>query len=288
MSRKVIVSCAVTGGSPMTKNSRYVPITPKRIAEEALAAARAGAAVVHIHVRDPETGAPGGGVELFREVVSRIRDSGSDVVINLTTGPGARFDPPIDDPRSAEVMVRPPDERVEHVVALRPEICSLDIATMNFGASPIVNSLDHIRHMARAIYEAGVKPELEVFDLGQVGYALYLIEQGIIEKPPFFQFCLGIRGGAPATTEAMTAMKNMLPAGTVWSAFGISRSEFPMVAQSVILGGHVRVGLEDNLFIAQGELAEGNAPLVERAVTIVTSIGEDIASPADARRILSL
>ncbi|WP_342636829.1 3-keto-5-aminohexanoate cleavage protein [Enterovirga rhinocerotis] len=284
----MIVSCAVTGGSPMTKNSRYVPITPKRIAEEALAAARAGAAVVHIHVRDPETGAPGGGVELFREVVSRIRDSGSDVVINLTTGPGARFDPPIDDPRSAEVMVRPPDERVEHVVALRPEICSLDIATMNFGASPIVNSLDHIRHMARAIYEAGVKPELEVFDLGQVGYALYLIEQGIIEKPPFFQFCLGIRGGAPATTEAMTAMKNMLPAGTVWSAFGISRSEFPMVAQSVILGGHVRVGLEDNLFIAQGELAEGNAPLVERAVTIVTSIGEDIASPADARRILSL
>lgn len=288
MARKVIISCAVTGGGALTKNSRYVPITPEAIAREAIAAASAGAAVVHIHVRDPETGAPGGGVELFRDVVSRIRDSGTDVVINLTTGPGARYDPPIEDPRRADVVVQPPADRVRHVVELRPDICSLDVATMNFGPSPIVNSPEHLRYMAKAIYAANTKPELEVFDLGQVGLALHMMQQGDIRQPAFFQFCLGIPGGAPATTEALLAMRNMVPPGTVWSAFGISRWEFPIVAQSVILGGHVRVGLEDNLFLGRGELAQGNAPLVERAAGIIQALGEDVASPAEARQILSL
>jgi uncharacterized protein (DUF849 family) len=286
--RKVIITCALTGGTPMTKNSKYVPVTPRDIAQEGIAAARAGAAVIHIHVRDPQTGAPAMGLDLYREVVARIRDSGINVLINLTTGMGAGYIPPIEDPGRAEVVVRPPAERVAHVVELRPDICSLDVATMNFDANPIVNAPEHLRYMAREIYRAGVKPELEVFDLGQVGLSLHMLAQGDLRAPAFFQFCLGIRGGAPATAEALLAMKGMIPADTPWSAFGISRSQFPMVALSTVLGGHVRVGLEDNLFIRPGELAEGNAPLVEKAVQIVEGIGEEVATPADARQILSL
>jgi uncharacterized protein (DUF849 family) len=286
--RKVIITCALTGGGAMTKNSKHVPVTPRDIAQEGIAAAKAGAAVIHIHVRDPETGAPAMGLDLYREVVTRIRDSGTEVLINLTTGMGATYNPPIDDPARAEILVRPPAERIAHVLELRPDICSLDVATMNFDANPIVNSPDHLRYMAREIYGAGVKPELEVFDLGQVGLALHLLQQGDLRQPAFFQFCLGIRGGAPATPEALLAMKGMLPAGTPWSAFAISRDEFPMVALSVVLGGHVRVGLEDNLFIAPGKLAQGNAPLVEKAVQIIQGIGEEVATPADARKILSL
>jgi uncharacterized protein (DUF849 family) len=286
--RKVIITCALTGGGAMTKNSKHVPITPRDIAQEGIAAAKAGAAVIHIHVRDPGTGAPSMGLDLYREVVTRIRDSGTEVLINLTTGMGATYNPPIDDPARAEILVRPPAERIAHVLELRPDICSLDVATMNFDANPIVNSPDHLRYMAREIYGVGVKPELEVFDLGQVGLALHLLQQGDLRQPAFFQFCLGIRGGAPATSEALLAMKGMLPAGMIWSAFAISRDEFPMVALSVVLGGHVRVGLEDNLFIAPGKLAKGNAPLVERAVQIIQGIGEEVATPADARKILSL
>ena len=286
--RKVIITCAVTGGGAMTKNSKYVPVTPPAIAQECIAAAKAGAAVVHIHVRDPETGAPEMRPDLYREVVARVRDSGTDVLINLTTGMGATYIPPIDNPARAEILPRSPAERVAHVVELHPDICSLDVATMNFDANPIVNSPDHLRYMAREMYGVGAKPELEVFDLGQVGLALHLLQQGDLRAPAFFQFCLGIRGGAPATAEALLAMRGMLPAGAVWSAFAISRDQFPMVAQSVVLGGHVRVGLEDNLFIAPGELAQGNAPLVERAVQIIQGIGEDVASPSDARKILSL
>jgi uncharacterized protein (DUF849 family) len=286
--RKVIITCALTGGGAMTKNSKHVPVSPRDIAQEGIAAAKAGAAVIHIHVRDPETGAPAMGLDLYREVVTRIRDSGTEVLINLTTGMGATYNPPIDDPAKAEILVRPPAERVAHVLELRPDICSLDVATMNFDANPIVNSPDHLRYMAREIYGVGVKPELEVFDLGQVGLALHLLQQGDLRPPAFFQFCLGIRGGAPATPEALLAMKGMLPAGMPWSAFAISRDEFPMVALSVVLGGHVRVGLEDNLFIAPGKLAQGNAPLVERAVQIIQGIGEEVATPADARKILSL
>ena len=286
--RKVIITCALTGGGAMTKNSKHVPITPRDIAQEGIAAAKAGAAVIHIHVRDPETGAPAMGLDLYREVVARIRDSGTEVLINLTTGMGATYNPPIDNPASANILPVAPAERVAHVIELRPDICSLDVATMNFDANPIVNSPDHLRYMAREIYGAGVKPELEVFDLGQIGLSLHLLQQGDLRQPAFFQFCLGIRGGAPATPEALLAMKGMLPAGMTWSAFAISRDQFPMVAQSVVLGGHVRVGLEDNLFIAPGELAQGNAPLVERAVQIIQGIGEDVASPSDARKILSL
>lgn len=288
MKRKVIVTCAVTGGSAYGKNSKYVPVTPAQIADEAVAAARAGAASVHIHVRDPETGAPSMEYDHYREVVERIRDSGVDMLINLTTGMGARFDPPIGEDGCLVPSIMSPVTRTIHVTRLKPDICTLDVATMNFGPNAIVNTPAHLTAMSEIIQEAGTKPELEVFDVGQIELALRMLASGDLPTPPFFQFCLGIPGGALATPETMLLMRSMLPAGTVWSAFGISRWEMPMVAQSVILGGHCRVGLEDNLYIAQGELAKGNAPLVERAVTIVESLGEEIASPADARKILSL
>ncbi len=288
MPRKVIITCAVTGGGEYTDNSRYVPVTPKQIAAEAVAAARAGAASVHIHVRDPETGVPSMEYDHYREVVERIRDSGVDMLINLTTGMGARFDPPVEDGNAPAVSVMSPRQRTIHVTRLRPDIATLDVATMNFGSNAIVNSPTHLKIMSGLIQEAGAKPELEVFDLGQLGLAVRLLREGHLPEPPFFQFCLGILGGAPATAETMALMRSQLPADTVWSAFGISRTQMPMVAQSVILGGHCRVGLEDNLFIARGELSKGNAPLVERAVTIIEALGEEVASADDAREILSL
>lgn len=280
-----IVSCAVTGGADSAHVSRAVPRSPVEIAAEVLAARAAGAAIAHIHVRDPETGKPSRELAYYREVVERIRDAGSDVVINLTTGPGARFAPATNAPLAGFV---PPAERVAHVLELRPEICSLDVATMNFGDWAMVNVPAQLREMAGLIRAAGVKPELEVFDLGHVRLAARMIEENLFAPQPLLQLCLGIAWGAPATAEGMIAMKSLLPPGAQWSAFGISRSQFPMVAQSVILGGHVRVGLEDNLYLARGVLAPGNASLVERAVRIVEELGGSVATPAEARRILGL
>lgn len=286
MKRKVILTCAVTGGSALSKNSQYVPITPEQIANEAIEAARAGAASVHIHVRDPETGAPSMRFELYEDVMQRIRRSDTDVIINLTAGPGAGFDPPLDE--TGVQPIRSPNVRTDHVSRLRPDICTLDVATMNFGNRAIVNTPPHLIAMSRAIRAAGVKPELEVFDIGHVGVAVRLLEEGHLPQPPFFQFCLGIPGGAPATTEAMLLMRSLVPPGAPWSAFGISRFQMPMVAQSVILGGHCRVGLEDNLFLEQGLLSPGNAPLVKRAVEIIRALGAEPATPSEAREILSL
>ena len=287
MTRPVIITAALTGGADSTGASPHVPITPAQWASEALAARAAGAAIVHIHVRNPETGKPSREVALYRETVQRIRDAGSDVLINLTTGPGASFAPG-EDPN---INARPkgmgtPEERVAHVLELRPDICSLDIATMNFGPTPFVNTPAHLAAMAQMIRAAGVKPELEIFDLGHAMLAADMVKRGLFEAPPWFQLCLGIAWGAPATTEAMLALKQLVPLGGIWSAFGISRAQFPMVAQAVILGGHVRVGLEDNLYLARGVLAEGNAPLVARARRIVEELGEHAASPAEARAIL--
>ena len=288
MKRKVVLTCAVTGGGALSKNSQYVPVTPEQIANEAIASARAGAASVHIHVRDPVTGAPSTKLELYDEVMQRIRQSGVDMIINLTAGPGAGYDPPLEEGATSSLSVRPPHVRTDHVSRLRPDICTLDVATMNFGDRAIVNTPPHLIAMSRSIQAAGVKPELEVFDIGHVGLAVRLLEEGLLPKPPFFQFCLGIPGGAPATTEAMLLMRSLVPPGTIWSAFGISRFQMPMVAQSVILGGHCRVGLEDNLFLERGVLAEGNAPLVRRAVDIIRALGAEPATPDEARAILSL
>jgi uncharacterized protein (DUF849 family) len=287
MKRKVIVTCAVTGASALAGNSRYVPITPKQIADEIVNAAKAGAAIAHVHVRDPETGAPSSDLDLYEETVDRVRSSAIDIILNLTGGPGAGYDPPVED-RGEIVGVVSPAKRTQHIVQLRPELCTLDVATMNFGSRAIVNTPTHLKFMAARMVAAGVKPELEVFDLGHLRLALQLLKDGHLPTPPLFQFCLGIPGGAPASTEAMLLMRSMVEAGTTWSAFGISRAQFPMAAQSVILGGHVRVGLEDNLFLSEGELSPGNAPLVERACAIVDSLGCSVATPKQARELLSL
>jgi uncharacterized protein (DUF849 family) len=227
-------------------------------------------------------------LELYKEVVDRIRSSGTDVILNLTTGVGARFVPPIDNPAAGAANMKTAVQRVEHVVKLKPELCTLDIATMNFGIYSIVNSHDYIKAMSKMITEAGVKPELEVFDTGQLRLALELVKSGDLPPNPLFQFCLGIFGGAPATPEVMMLMKSMIAPGTLWAGFGISRMQMPMVAQVLVLGGNVRVGLEDNLFLGDGELSHGNVPLVERAVKIIDGLGEGVATAKEARAILGL
>lgn len=290
MSRPVIISCALTGSGDTVRQSQYVPVAPEQIASEALAAHDAGAAIAHIHVRDPETGEPSRDIVLYREVVRLIRDAGTDLIINLTTGIGARFAPGAVDPNVNALAggIVAPAERMDHVLELKPEICSLDIATMNFGRHAFVNTPEHIEEIAQGVRAAGVKPELEVFDLGHVALAVNLYRKGLFDDTLLFQLCLGVPWGAPATTEGMIAMRNLVPPGANWSAFGISAQQFPMVAQAAVLGGHVRVGLEDNLFLAKGELAPGNAPLVARASRIIRELGYEVASTSQARDILKL
>lgn len=290
MHRKVMISCALTGGGDTASKNPAVPVTPQQIAQAAIDAAKAGAAIVHIHVRDPQTGRPSAELALYREVVDRIRSSATDVIINLTTGPGARFVPGADDPKqpSPDTTLRRPQERVQHVVELKPEICSLDMGTMNFGAHVFMNTPAHLEAMAAAIREAGVTPELEVFDTGHLLLAKRMVETGHVAAPGLFQICLGIAWGQPATSDAMKYMRDLLPPGSPWFAFGISTQQFPMAAQAVLFGGHVRVGLEDNLYLERGKLAPSNAALVERAVAIVAMLGDNVATPAEARQILSL
>lgn len=291
MQPKIIIAAALTGSmqAPQKVNPA-VPVTPEEIAREALAACAAGAAIVHIHVRDVQSGVPSMEFALYEEVVGRIREAKSDVLINLTTGPGARYRPDDSNPMlaSADSTMAFSAKRVEHIVKLKPDICSLDIATMNFPNYAFVNLPKQLEEMAILIQEAGVKPELEVFDLGHAWLARTMVERGIIKGTALFQLCMGVPWAAPGTPENMIAMRNTLPAGAQWAGFGISSNEFPMVAQAAILGGHVRVGLEDNLYIAKGQLASGNAQLVERAVQIVEALGSQVATPAEAREILGL
>ncbi len=289
MPRDVIVTCAVTGSHQNFHKYPDYPITPKQIAESCLEARRAGAAIVHVHVRDPETGAATGEVAHYREVVARLRDAGSDLLINLTTGFGGRFAPGEDDPRQAGpgTTLIAPEERVRHVEALKPEICTLDVGTFNFGASVFMNTPDHLRVMAARIKAAGIKPEVEVFEPGHIIFAKQMMEEGLIEDPPMFQLCLGILYASPATAEAMTFLKSLLPEAARWSAFGVSRRQFPMVAEAVEQGGNVRVGLEDNLYLGKGEYAS-NGQLVEKAVGMIRDLGAEPAEPARAREILGL
>ena len=291
MARPVMICCAVTGSAPTPPMNPAVPVTPEEIANEAIAAGKAGAAVAHIHVRDPETGKPSTEFEHYKEVTERIRDSGSPILINLTTGPGARFSPSENDPMQPGPGsdMRTAQERVSHVQALKPDLCSLDIATLNFNDRPMVSSIPILTRMAELIQAAGVKPELEVFDTGHARLARHMCEEGIIDDNyPLFQLCLGISWGAEASPESMMLMRDLLPANATWQAFGISRHEFPMVAAATLLGGNVRVGMEDNIYISRGELANGNAVLVERAAEIIESVGERVATPEEAREMLHL
>jgi uncharacterized protein (DUF849 family) len=290
MAEKTIITCAVTGSITRPEQHPGLPITPKQIADAAIDAAKAGAAIAHLHVRDPETGAPSMALDLYREVVDRIRASDTDLIVNLTTGPGGRFIPSDDDPKVAAAgsNLTRPEKRVEHVLALRPEICSLDLNTMWFGSAVVINTPRNVAIMAKAIREAGVMPELEVFDSGDIQLAHQLLADGALPRPPLFQVVLGIRNGFPATPATLLYAKSLLPDDVIWAAMGIGRMEFPIVAQAYLLGGHVRVGLEDNLYLSKGELAPSNAALVERAANLIELLGGAIAPPAEARTILGL
>jgi len=290
-----IISCAVTGGADTKSMNPVVPVTPKEIAEEALAAHDAGAAIVHIHVRDPETGRatpdPDENARLFEETTEEIRKTGSKVILNLTTGWGGVIgvnpDNPVEPAPGARLKTA--EERVAHVLSCKPDICSLDVATMNFGRGTMINSIDMLAAMGKAVQAVGVKPEIEAFDNGHVRLANDLFNKGVlVDERPLYQLCLGIPWGAEASVEGLLTMKSLLPDNAVWSAFGISATEFPMVAAAAITGGNVRVGLEDNLYVARGELAPGNAVLVERAVTIIEAVGGEVASVEEARNILNL
>lgn len=289
MQSKVIITCAVTGSGDTVGKHPAIPVTPAEIAQAAIDAGEAGAAIAHIHVRDPKTGKPSREVALFREVVDRVRSSRSNIIINLSCGAGGRYDPHPDDPRrhGPGSTIAAPADRVRHVTELNPEICSLDVATMNMGEFAFVHVPRHLREMARLMREAGSKPELEVFDSGHLRLARQLIDEGLVDAPPLFQIVLGVAWGAPQTPETMTFLKSLLPGDANWAAFGISRMEFPMAAQAVLLGGHVRVGLEDNLYVEKGVFGS-NAQLVERAVRMVRAIGPDVATPDEARQILKL
>src|ERR1700754_1102335 len=288
--QKTFITCAITGNLTKPEQSPYLPITPQQIADSALEAAEAGAAVAHIHVRDPETGRPSMSIDLYRDVVDRIRAKNPKLVINLTTGPGGRVGPSEDDPKVAGpgTTLMAPEKRVEHVEILRPEICTLDLNTMNSGGQVVINTPTNVRKMAARMRAAGGLPELELFDSGDIHLARDLIADGTLQGPPLCTLVLGVKYGFDPSPETMLYARNLLPQGSIWAGFGIGRSEFPMVAQTWLLGGHVRVGMEDNLYMSKGVLAKTNAELVSHAAGIVRSLGGDIASATEARAMLGL
>ena len=286
---KVVVTVAVTGSIGGKSRHPYLPITPEEIANSAVDACSAGASVAHIHVRDPVTGEPSMAFELYREVFERIKGA-SDMVINLTTGAGARIIPDNSSPVGLDpgTTWSSPERRTEHIVNLKPELCSLDIGSMNFGPRLFANIVPHVEDMARRIKDAGVKPELEVFDMGHIAVGHSLLEKGLVGRPPIFQLCLGIEWGMPATAKNMMLMKEALPHDAIWAGFAIGPASFPMIAQSALLGGNVRVGFEDNFYLSRGIRAKSNAHLVERAVDILRALDKEPAMPQEAREILNL
>lgn len=293
MNHEVFITCAVTGAGDTVGRHPGVPVTPRQIAEASIEAARAGAAVAHIHVRDPETGKAARAAPLYREVVERIRASDVDVIINLTAGMGGDIvfasgeDPFPLDPAGTDMVG--PSERLAHVSELLPEICTLDCGTMNFALGDYVmtNTPSTLRAMARKVQALGVRPELEVFDTGHLAFVKQLIKEGLIDDPCLIQLCMGIAYGAPDDPLTLMALVNQLPPGAVFSAFSIGRNQLPFAAMAAIVGGNVRVGLEDNLFLDRGVLAS-NGQLVERAATIVTAMGARVLGPAEVRTRLKL
>ncbi|MFO1033000.1 MAG: 3-keto-5-aminohexanoate cleavage protein [Hyphomicrobiales bacterium] len=292
MQQKVIITCAVTGAGDTVGKSPHVPVTPEQIANAALEAASAGATVVHCHVREPKTGKGSRKVEYYREVMERIRAKNSNVIINLTAGMGGDLyigdgEKPLDFGEGTDVVG--PLERLIHVKELRPEICTLDCGSLNFGdgQSLVVQTPTQLREQAKLIKSYGVKPEMEIFDSGNLWFANQLVKEGLIDGKPLYQLCLGIPWGAPYSAETMAYQKAMLPADAIWASFSIGRLQFQAVAQAVLLGGHVRVGLEDNLYLEKGVYAT-NGSLVEKAVKIIELLGTRVATPDEGREILGL
>lgn len=289
----VFITCAVTGSGDTANKSDKVPITPQQIAESAIEAAKAGAAIAHIHVRDPQTGAGSRDVELYAEVMDRIRSSDTDVVVNFTAGMGGdvtfgSVEQPFPLDEAGTDMVGA-TERLDHVRKLRPEICTLDCGTMNFGESDYVmtNTTSTLHEMARQIQEIGTRVEIEAFDTGHLWQAKSLVEAGLIDDPVMVQLCMGIPWGAPPDLNTFMAMVNNVPDSWVFSAFSIGRQQLEYVALAAIAGGNVRVGLEDNLYLQRGQLAT-NGSLVERAVGILEGMNMDIMGPAEVRELLKL
>jgi uncharacterized protein (DUF849 family) len=287
--RPVILTCAVTGSADTGGKNPHVPVTPREIANDIAAVAKAGAAIAHIHVRDPATGRESRDPALFAEVAALVRAAGTDILLNFTSAIGTfvAFDKTDPGRLAPEHDFLPPDRRTEHIRADRPEICSLDTANMLMHGEPYLNLPDHCRAIARTARDHGVKPEIEVFHEGDLLLARDLLDEGLFDGPPFVQMILGVRYGTPATTPALLNLLSQMPTGAVWSAVGLGRMQMPVLAQSVLLGGHGRVGLEDNLWLAKGVPAT-NTDLVNAAVTIVRALGHQPATTTETRSILGL
>ena len=291
INRKVVITCALTGAGDTVGRSEHVPVTPEQIADSGIAAARAGATVVHVHVREPQTGKGSRETSYYAEAVERIRASDVDVIINTTAGMGGDL---VLDPQDPTTFVEGTDlvtgaERLKHVREVMPDICTLDCGSLNFGEGSLVyvSTPDMLREGAKLIQELGVRCEMEIFDTGHLWFARQLVEEGLIDAPPLFQLCMDIPYGAPADPSLLASMVQQLPEGSQWASFALGRMQMPWVAQSILLGGHVRVGLEDNLYLSRGVKAT-NAQLVERARTIIEALGCEVATPDDARELLNL
>lgn len=291
MNRKVMLTCALTGAGDTVGKSEHVPVTPEQIADSAIASAQAGATIVHIHVRDPETGQGSRDVALYREAVERVRDNGVDVVINTTAGMGGDLYLDAQDPSgfAPGTDLVSGVARLAHVEEVSPDICTLDCGSVNFGDGSLVYvaTPDMLRDGAKRIQELGVRVELEVFDTGHLWMANTLVAEGLIDAPPMYQLCMGIPFGAPADPVLLATMVEQLPPDAVWASFALGRLQMPWVAQSVLLGGHVRVGLEDNLYLGRGNKAT-NPQLVANAVTLIEAMGAQVATPDEAREMLDL
>lgn len=287
---KIFITCAVTGNLTTPEQTPHLPITPEEIADACLGAAEAGAAIVHIHVREPGTGKPSMELGYYQDVVARIRAKNTQLILNITTGPGGRFVPSPDEPRVAApgTTLMVPEKRVEHIAVLKPEICTIDLNTMNSGKEVVINTPGNVRRMAKVMREAGVKPEIELFDSGDIALMHDLLRDGSLEGPPLCSFVMGVRYGFQPSPETVLYARGMLPPGAEFTAIGIGKAAFTAVAQSYLAGGHVRVGLEDAVYLSKGELAPSNAAMVEKARRIVEDLGGQIASPREARDIVGL
>jgi uncharacterized protein (DUF849 family) len=287
---RIFITAAVTGNLTTLEQTPHLPITPVQIADACLEAAEAGAAVAHIHVRDPATGRPSMELALYREVVERIRARNKELILNLTTGPGGRFVPSKDDPAVAgpgTTLMRP-EARAEHIAALRPDICTLDLNTMNSGGQVVINTPDSVRRMASVIRQARVKPEIELFDSGDIALLHDLVADGTLDAAPLCSLVMGVRYGFQPSPETTLYARSLLPDGAVFTAIGIGRHVFGMAALSYLAGGHVRVGIEDGAYLSRGVLAPSNAAMVAKIRGIVEALGAEVATATEARDLIGL
>lgn len=290
MQEQVIITCALTGAGPLSGNPAQ-PVTPKEIAISGLEAAEAGAAILHVHVRDPDTKEFSGELALYEEVVGLIREQNPEVILNLTTGLGSGFypsDPLLPSTAGPGTHIWSAEQRIAHVLKLKPEICTLDLVTAQVFGGIVISTEQVLTRMAEQVRAAGVRPEIELFDSGDAVLAKHLIRKGVLDGPGMYSFVMGLNYTMPADPETMVYLRNQLPVGAQWQGFGIGRNQFPMAMQSCLLGGHVRVGMEDNAYISKGVFAKSNAESVQKIKRMVLDVGPQIASPQDARRILGL